>query len=481
MFKKKYLVIALLAISVTFLVGVASGFEISTFNPIGRHLFDPIERAIPGLTLKGFMENETDLDLHMRSKPYDFQKIEWLFELRAEYEFTPKARFTVIGNYLYDGEFDWDYGFSHLAEKKLERYRELKQILREAYLDYDWGKWVFRIGKQQVVWGKIDGRKILDIVNPEDSREGFDASMDDWEYTRIPLWMANLNYFRGDYSLQLLWIPDFEPTLSAPAGYLWAFPSPPASPVVRVVRRSPDEPEEHFFKDHQFGGRFGFIKNGWDVHLCYLYSSSYIPTFFTESVVRPPGRPTPFNPIVVTLAPQHTRIHRAGFALDKQLTLPGEKALVIRVENVWTINGYLGNNDLRDLDAQTQRDNVLTAYAVSYDFFVDWTNTLTLTHQHYIGDDKDLTVLPIKERLDKDEFTFSWSLRKLFYNDRLTLALLFLFNEAGNWRWRPQLFYALSDFITLQIGGHFFYGDRKDLIGQFRNNDEIEFGIKYTF
>jgi len=43
--------------------------------------------------------------------------------------------------------------------------------LREAYVDATFGdkdEFMTRTGKQQVVWGKADGMKLLDIVNPTD-------------------------------------------------------------------------------------------------------------------------------------------------------------------------------------------------------------------------------------------------------------------------------------------------------------------------
>jgi len=48
---------------------------------------------------------------------------------------------------------------------------ELEAELREFYLETDWGKSYFTFGKQQVVWGKADGLKVLDVVNPQSFRE----------------------------------------------------------------------------------------------------------------------------------------------------------------------------------------------------------------------------------------------------------------------------------------------------------------------
>jgi len=78
--------------------------------------------------------------------------------------------------------------------------------LREFYVDSAFAGWDFRIGKQQVVWGKADGVKFLDIINPTDFREWGQNTMED---SRIPLWMmvAEKDLGHND-SLQLIWVPD---------------------------------------------------------------------------------------------------------------------------------------------------------------------------------------------------------------------------------------------------------------------------------
>lgn len=78
--------------------------------------------------------------------------------------------------------------------------------LRELYVDTAAGGWDFRLGKQQVVWGKADGVKFLDIINPTDFREWGQNTM---EESRIPLWMAVAEKDLGNNdSLQFVWVPD---------------------------------------------------------------------------------------------------------------------------------------------------------------------------------------------------------------------------------------------------------------------------------
>lgn len=92
-------------------------------------------------------------------------------------------------------------------------------VLREAYFDYNLGqlpeedgKLFARIGKQQVVWGKADGFRLLDLINPFDYREPFYPNFED---VRIPMWMINLNYtlprqVLQNASLQLIGNPFYQ-------------------------------------------------------------------------------------------------------------------------------------------------------------------------------------------------------------------------------------------------------------------------------
>jgi hypothetical protein len=78
--------------------------------------------------------------------------------------------------------------------------------LRELYVDTTLAGWDIRIGKQQVVWGKADGVKFLDIINPTDFREWAQNTMED---SRIPLWMMTVEKDLGsNNSLQFVWVPD---------------------------------------------------------------------------------------------------------------------------------------------------------------------------------------------------------------------------------------------------------------------------------
>ncbi|WP_043772935.1 DUF1302 family protein [Algiphilus aromaticivorans] len=63
--------------------------------------------------------------------------------------------------------------------------------LRELYADIYLGPLYLRAGKQQIVWGKADGLKLLDQVNPQNFREFILA---DFEHSRIPQWSLRASF-----------------------------------------------------------------------------------------------------------------------------------------------------------------------------------------------------------------------------------------------------------------------------------------------
>ncbi|MCC7120175.1 MAG: hypothetical protein IT493_01345 [Gammaproteobacteria bacterium] len=80
---------------------------------------------------------------------------------------------------------------------------------RELYVDATAGDWWFRVGKQQIVWGKTDFFRLQDLVNPVDFGQHF--FFDSFEDIRIPQWIASAQWKFGnvgpttDNAIQLVW------------------------------------------------------------------------------------------------------------------------------------------------------------------------------------------------------------------------------------------------------------------------------------
>ncbi|MFZ4535156.1 DUF1302 family protein [Propionivibrio sp.] len=106
------------------------------------------------------------------------------------------------------------YGDKTLSGLEAPEFNDRWDFLREAYakktIGLEDGKSVFlKIGKQQVVWGRTDLFRVLDVINPVDySRNNIYDELSD---IRIPMWIAQAEYRMGasdsmqDRNIQLLW------------------------------------------------------------------------------------------------------------------------------------------------------------------------------------------------------------------------------------------------------------------------------------
>ncbi|WP_234086545.1 DUF1302 family protein [Azonexus sp. R2A61] len=106
------------------------------------------------------------------------------------------------------------YGDKKLSELEAPEFNERLDFIRELYATktYDLadGKSLFlKLGRQQVVWGRTDLFRVLDVINPVDySRNNIYDELSD---IRIPMWMIQAEYRMGasetmqDRNLQFIW------------------------------------------------------------------------------------------------------------------------------------------------------------------------------------------------------------------------------------------------------------------------------------
>ena len=106
------------------------------------------------------------------------------------------------------------YGDLNKDELASPEFNKRLDFLREAYMKKTYtlgdGKEMFvKLGKQQVVWGRTDLFRVLDVINPVDySRNNI---YDELQDIRIPMWIAQTEYRMGasenmqDRNLQFIW------------------------------------------------------------------------------------------------------------------------------------------------------------------------------------------------------------------------------------------------------------------------------------
>ena len=471
---------------------------LSEFNPVGHHIIDPVNKAVPRLHLQGFLRLDTTINVHKDdhsvgigniNKDWRANKIEWLMELEGSYRLNDNWQLCGVVHTLYDGAYDWQNSrglYGDKTNKSLRYYHTGEEILREFYLKGFAGNFDFYLGKQQVVWGKMEGR-VLDIVNPEDARESPPAYwQDDYEYRRIPLWMANVTYRWSDYSLQALWIPKFEPNFGPIRGGTYF---PPFKDIPSIVKIAGADKPSTAFKDHIWGLRFNTIKGNWDFSLVYFYTWSYSAANF-RSGYRLVSPQDGFINLIVT--PRHTRLHQFGGNVETSFYALG-RSWVVTNEILYTLNRYYSVDDESLLpwnleDGVSKHDDIFFGSRWMTSFFSGELNVIFQPLFRYIvGFDKSLSTPGSNQQLLYGALTVISKSYK-FTADRLNTTYYVMgfanANPSSPSEGCRQLFevnWRVSDFISTKLYYEWYAGDHAGIYGAYDAYDNVGMYIKYEF
>jgi hypothetical protein len=333
--------------------------------------------------------------------------------------------------------------------------------LRELYVEGELGRALFTLGKQQIVWGRADALKVLDVVNPQDFREFI---LPDFDESRIPLWAVNTELPLGDVaSLQLVWLPDptFHdlPEEDATFAFTSAELVPSVPPGVPVTRRAVDRPRE-LLGDSDAGARLSASLAGFDLALHYLWHHHDEPVLFREIRLEPAG------PRVIS-QPGYERTQLLGASFANAF---GE--LTVRGELGFSIDRFFPSEDAAD------RDGVVRANELVWVLGLDW----------YGLRETLLSVQLFQTRLSRDpagmirdDFATSVTLlaRREFMNDRLAVHVGCIHGvDHGDGLARARLGFELREGLELFAGLDVFYGSERGVFGEFDRADRLVLGFE---
>jgi hypothetical protein len=492
---------------------------LATFDPAGRYVRQPIEKQIPALTFKGFYRQWSDVLLTgdkrvgNRNKDFRFLQLQNLFELEMHYQVSPNIEITNRDHFLYDGVYNWQDSAGLFAPRRTETlrdYHNFDRIVRELYLSYRTHSLDVVLGKQQVAWGKMDGQ-FIDVINPMDRRESVQLEASDFEYRRIPTWMANVTYFFGANSLNLLYIPNFEQNRQAVPGSPWFSPRVPPSDIELKAHenilegratasgdiiRKRKRPSSWDWGDHEYGARLDVSMEPLTWGLIYFYAwNDDANNFIVDSVA-----PHDFTHLIIQ--PRYTRLHHFGITADyasslSHVPIVGELPVVLRVEGLWTKgvhfpdasriasareghlnSGLITRDTLRAAVALEFAfpGNTSVIFQPSFYYTFDWRQTLGNGFGGGVGDEWNLLPVFFIER----PFRFT--------RDRLRLSLTiypYLSGPVRGWqglKTKAIASYNFSQFITGKlIYTTYSSGGRTDVYGQYDKWDNIGWEISYAF
>ncbi len=333
--------------------------------------------------------------------------------------------------------------------------------LREAYLDLYFDNFDLRIGKQQIVWGKADGVFITDIVSPKNL---FQFLLPDFDEIRMGVVGAKFDYYLGDNTLELVWLPVFTPTELPSKNSLW-FPKinfmiPPTFDYSKQNVTPSLENSEIFAK-------YSALTSLVDFELMAGYMWDDDATMFSSII------PNPNGGMNLTLIPEHKRLSLAGGSFS---TTVGP--FVFRGEGAYYFGKYFNTLNPAVNNGVIQKDYI--HYMLGADFTLFDINFSAQFIQKAIMDYEDI-IKPTSLFKDETNNMMTFLARYSTLNETLNLEFFTYYDfEYDGALMRPRILYDYSDSINLQFGANIFLGT-EGLFGQYNKNDMIYGKIIYNF
>ncbi|WP_435103181.1 hypothetical protein [Arhodomonas sp. AD133] len=339
-------------------------------------------------------------------------------------------------------------------EDRIEPDTYEKASIRRLELSRDSLDWSVSLGKQNVVWGKMDAFPLLDVVNPRDTRE---FVLDDEVRTRMPLWLGTASYYRGDQEIQVVLVPDLE-TGRVPDRDARFDPTQGRLPVgVELDLESvaePDETPDNWEVGVKWTGRAG----PWELSALAYRGWSNQPVYFTEI--------SGANTLRVT--PRAVRQSLFGISGDAPYG-----STVWRFELLYTPNGYRSFIDANGVPVQREQDAVHAALGM------DWTpNNWLIGGQvfHFEDDGEPANLAMPSGNYASGVIERYWLQRRL----KLRVFTMVGLDQTDHWV-TAELRYRLHGRYELTVGGDWLGGDQDGFFGQFDDGDRLTAEISVQF
>jgi hypothetical protein len=324
---------------------------------------------------------------------------------------------------------------------------DLELGFRQAYLDMYFDSFDLRIGKQQIIWGKADGVFITDIVSPKDMRVGVTA--------------LKFDYYLGNNTFELVWIPVFTPTQMPDQNSIWS--PQPDYPLPYSLDYSNNEVKDKLGNSEIFA-KYSLLSSAIDFELMAAYSWDDDPTFHSQKIL---NQTTGVVDSVV-LKPEHHRLTTLGGSFSTTLG-----PLVLRGEGAYYTGKYFQSMN------PTLSDGVVEKDYLHYLLGVDYTiGDLKLSSQYI-----QQAIMDYDDYLINDEFenTMTFLATIDFLRETLNVELFsYIGLNEGDALIRPKVTYDFVDGFQIMLGANLFVGDEGQF-GRYDKNDMIYTKLKYSF
>jgi hypothetical protein len=406
-------------------------------------------------TLHGALKSEI---AYFVSGEKRFDKVQNSLDLKPEAVLTDRLEFRGRVLMWYDAAMDIEpTNTTDLTPAIKDYYRTYKKV-KEAYFLYGGDEFDLRLGRQQIVWGKTDGLRMLDLINPLDLREFI---LDDFFNSRIGLVAARLNYYAylddSEHEFEFIVIPDAKVAEPAPLGARWAF-SPPTLPVGISPVILPGEKPNWAAKNIEYGAAWRSNVSGWDLSLNWFYGWKDMPNLLKQ-----------LSGTTMFITPIYSRMNTVGGSFSNAFG-----PWVVRSEMAVNINEALNTSGVTAATSITQQTTLNAAIAVDYT-----ANNWTVSPQLFVRHIDGWSAIIVE---DQDTGFVSLRVATDYMNEKLKPEMIGLYNWSDqSWMLRPKASYEFNDHIKVTVGVDLFGGSSSAFFGQFADNDRVYSEFEYSF
>ncbi|MCK4442255.1 MAG: DUF1302 family protein, partial [Sulfurovaceae bacterium] len=145
----------------------------------------------------GKLTEQTAYSYNDKSPHDNFSSLKTSLLLDYEHKFENGFKFKTNAKAYYDAIYDIR-GKEKYTKDELDELKSEVELF-DAYVEGSLTKSLdMKLGRQVVVWGRSDTIRITDVLNPLDNRR---PGMVDIEDLRLPVTMAKLDYYIGDWRI----------------------------------------------------------------------------------------------------------------------------------------------------------------------------------------------------------------------------------------------------------------------------------------
>lgn len=331
-----------------------------------------------------------------------------------------------------------------------------------------------RVGRQIVNWGRSDSIRVLDVLNPLDSRE---PGLADIEDLRLPVTMVKTNVYFGDWDLALIAIPETRFSKFPSAGSDFSQPSNPYAPLSPFREKEPQD-----IRDTSWAAGLTGVFSGWDI-------SFHAARFWRD---RPYLNPN-FNPLLPFPAfnastLEHSRITMVGLGGNYTVGSWLFKAELAHTDGIdfttttpFNLGVFIpGTGVVPFPNGTVEKQQVDALVGIEYYGFADTTISLEIANHHIVDYQNNFRPLQVYRDTMETALRYTRSL----INDRLNItALGMMFGDHGQHGGLVRLSaeYDIRDALVLS-GGVIYYDEGNVSPFTFIDkNDRVFAEVKYSF